>query len=113
MSVDAIAVAARALDGLQMRQAALDYNLANVNSPKFQMIEVNFERALRAAAGQGTQAVAALEFGFTAGRVFASGEDRREDLMLVDAAQNAMRYSALSDMTGRRFAILEAAIGGR
>ena len=113
MSVDAISLCAKALDGMQMRSAALAYNIANINSPKFQPLEVNFEGALRKAAGGGPGALADLDFVFTAGRAFAPGDERREDLMLVDASQNAMRYAALADMTGRRFAILSAAIGGR
>lgn len=113
MSVDPVALAAKALDGLHMRSTALAHNIANINSPRFQPLEVNFEGALRRAAGSGTAAVDALDFGFTAGRPFAPGEERREDLMLVDASANAMRYAALADMTGRRLAILSAAIGGR
>ena len=113
MSVDAISLAAKALDGMQMRSAALAYNIANINSPRFQPLEVNFESALRKAAGDGPGALTDLDFAFTAGRVLAPGDERREDLMLVDASQNAMRYAALADMTGRRFAILSAAIGGR
>ena len=113
MSVDAISLAAKALDGMQMRSAALASNIANINSLRFQPLEVNFESALRKAAGGGPEALADLHFAFTAGRALAPGDERREDLMLVDASHNAMRYAALADMTGRRFAILSAAIGGR
>lgn len=113
MSVDAISLAAKALDGMQMRSAALAYNIANINSPRFQSLEVNFEKTLRKAAGDGPDALADLDFTFTAGRAFVPGDERREDLMLADASQNAMRYAALADMTGRRFSILSAAIGGR
>ncbi|WP_374531688.1 flagellar basal body rod protein FlgB [Novosphingobium sp.] len=113
MSVDAITLAAKALDGLHIRSAAIAYNLANAGSPRFQALEVNFEDALRQAAQEGPKAVGNLEITFTAGRIFGPGEERREDLMLVDASQNAMRYAALADMTGRRFAMLSAAIGAR
>lgn len=113
MSVDAITLAAKALDGLHMRSAALAYNLANVGSPRFQSLEVNFEASLRQAAHRGKSAVDALDFGFTAGPAFGPGDERREDLMLVDASSNAARYAALADMTGRRLAILSATIGGR
>lgn len=113
MSVDAITLAARALDGLHMRSGALAYNLANVNSPRFQALEVNFESALRQASAGGQQSVETVEFRFTAGRAYAVAEDRREDMMLVDASTNAMRYAALADMTSRRLAILSASIGAR
>lgn len=113
MSVDAISLAAKALDGLQMRSAALAYNLANVGSPRFQSLEVNFEANLRQAAQRGKQAVDSLDFGFFAGRIFGPEDERREDLLLVDASANAARYAALADMTGRRLAILSATIGSR
>ncbi|MEQ1540705.1 MAG: hypothetical protein ABL926_00470 [Novosphingobium sp.] len=113
MSVDAITLAAKALDGLSIRQAALAYNLANINSPRFQSLEVHFEQALRQAAHRGTDALDQVRFDAVAGHVFAAGEERREDLMLVDASTNAMRYAALADMMGRRMSILEASIGAR
>jgi hypothetical protein len=96
-----------------MRSAALAYNLANINSPQFQPLEVNFEATLRKAAGLGEAAVQGTQFEFKAGRMFAPGEERREDLIVVDASNNAMRYAALADMIGRRFAIGAAAGGGR
>lgn len=113
MSVDAITIAAKALDGLNMREAALAHNIANISSPRFQAVEVNFEHQLKLAARRGPQAVEQLKFSFQAGQMFEPGDDRREDLMLVDASQTAMRYAALADMTGRRYAIVEAAIGAR
>ena len=113
MTVDAIAVAGKALDGLYLRAAALAHNLANLNSPGFQSLEVNFESVLRQAAAKGPHAVEAVEFGFQAGLSFGPGEERREDLMLIDASRNAGRFAALADFTGRRFAIAAAAAGAR
>lgn len=113
MAIDPVGLAAKALDGLFMRSAALAYNIGNINSPRFQPLEVNFEAALRRAAAGGDGALAALSFGFTAGAPLALGDERREDLMLIDASSNAMRFAALADMTGRRMAIESAAIGGR
>ncbi|MBN8501979.1 MAG: hypothetical protein J0M19_12595 [Sphingomonadales bacterium] len=113
MSIDAIAVAGKALDGLHLRAAALAYNLANLNSPKFQSLAVDFETALRGAAAKGPSAVEAVEFGFKAGPSFGPGDERREDLMLIDISRNAGRFAALADFTGRRFAITAAAVGAR
>lgn len=113
MSVDAIAVAAKALDGHNMRAAALAYNLANLNSPRFQSLEVDFEGALRRAVANGPKSVESVEFAFTAGPTFAPGDERREDLLLVDGSRNASRYAALADFISRRFAIAAAAGGSR
>ncbi len=109
----AVAVAAKALDGLTMRMAAISQNLANANSARFRPVDVNFEHALQLASGKDAGAVRALNFHFTAGREYSPGEDRRIDLMIADAAQTAMRYSALVDMLGRRFAIQHALAGAR
>jgi flagellar basal-body rod protein FlgB len=108
-----IAIGARALDGLTMRMAAIAHNLANAGSPRFRSVTVDFEPALRAAAAQGRGALADLRFGFTAGRTYGAGDDRRLDLLIADAAQTAMRYAALVDMLGRRLALRRAALGGQ
>lgn len=107
------AVAAKALDGLSMRMAAIAQNLANAATPRYQPIGVDFEQALRSAAQRGPQAVENLEFAFTAGRSYRQGEDRRIDLMLADASTTAARYAALVDMLGRRMSLREEAIGGQ
>lgn len=108
-----ILVGARALDGLSMRMAAIAYNLANVNTPQFQSVAVDFEEALRAAEAEGGEALKALRFSFTAGPVYGASDDRRIDLLISDAAQTAMRYSALVEMLGRRLALREIALGGQ
>lgn len=109
----AIAVAAKALDGLSMRMAAIADGIANIGSPAFRPAKVEFEQALQAAARRGSDAVSAVQFEFAAGPVFGPGDDRRMDLMLADAAQTAMRYSALVDMLGRRMSLLRAAAGSQ
>ena len=108
-----VVVAAKALDGLTMRMAAISQNLANAGSPRFQAVKVDFENSLRIASRHGPDAVRSLDFTFTADRVFLPGEDRRLDLQLADAAQTAMRYAALVDMLGRRLSIQRALAGGK
>jgi flagellar basal body rod protein FlgG len=46
----ATVVAAKALDGLTLRMAAIAQNIANANSQQFRPLEVRFEEALRIAA---------------------------------------------------------------
>ncbi len=113
MSVDAIALLSKALDGHAMRAAAIAYNLANISSPQFRSLEVRFETALRQAARNGPEALEQLRFDFAPGRLFKPGEDRREDLMLIDASRNAGRYAALVEMVSRRLAIEAMASGVR
>ncbi len=108
-----MAIGAKALDGLTMRMAAIAQNLANAGTPRFQSTTVHFEQALRDAAAKGSQAVSALRFEYTAGPVYDADDDRRLDLLIADASQTAMRYSALVDMLGRRLALRQSALGGR
>lgn len=108
-----VLVGTRALDGLNMRMAAIAHNLANANTPRFQSVAVNFEDSLRAAEAEGDEALQSLRFNFTAGPVYGPNDDRRIDLLISDAAQTAMRYSALVDMLGRRLALRGIALGGQ
>jgi flagellar basal-body rod protein FlgB len=112
-SAIAITVASKALDGLYLRMAAIAQNLANASSAGYQPIAVDFEGALAAASAKGDGAVEALHFEFTAARPYGANEDRRVDLMIADAAQTAMRYSALVEMTSRRLSLGEIAIGAQ
>lgn len=107
-----ILVGARALDGLSMRMAAIAHNLANANTPRFQSVALNFEERLREAEAKGAEALETLRFSFTAGPVYGPNDERRIDLLIADASQTAMRYSALVDMLGRRLALRQAALGG-
>lgn len=113
MAVESVVLAARAMDGLNMRMAALAFNLANANSPGFRSLKVDFEASLRTAAQRGSEAVTEVEFAFQRDRAFAPDEDRREDLLLVDSAQTAQRFAALADMVGRRLAMVSATMGAR
>ncbi len=108
-----ILVGARALDGLHIRMAAIAHNLANASTPRFQSVAVNFEDKLREAEAQGDKALQELRFSYEAGPVFEAKDERRIDLLIADASQTAMRYSALVDMLGRRLALRSIALGGQ
>ncbi|MEH3037437.1 MAG: hypothetical protein PGN23_13275 [Sphingomonas adhaesiva] len=107
-----VTLGARALDGLSMRMAALAHNMANVSTPRFRPLEVRFEERLRAAEARGGDALDRLRFDATAGAALRPNDDRRVDLLIADASQTAMRYSALVDMLGRRLALRSAILGG-
>jgi flagellar basal-body rod protein FlgB len=110
----AIAVAARALDGLMMRYTAISQNIANAGSERAQTIGVDFETSLKAAASRGPGAVEALRFGYHAEPAASFSADRRIDLQLADAGVTAARYAAVSDMLARRLSMQASAItGGR
>ena len=105
------AVAARALDGLYMRQLAVAHNIANANSAAFSPLRVSFESALQ-------QAYAAANrrgdySGVTVApiSVLADTTDTvRVDLEISASAENAMQYSMLLGMLDRRLQLLSLAV---
>lgn len=108
----AVVVAARALDGLSMRMAAIAQNVASAGNPRGQKVTVKFEEALAAAARSGPDAVRDMAISFQAGRVTAEGDERRIDLELADAAATAGRFGALTEMIGQRMALQSLIVGG-
>jgi flagellar basal-body rod protein FlgB len=99
----------KALDGLSARAVATAQNIANAGTANYRPVEVSFERALASAAGQGADAVAAVQpkLGRAAG-----GAGMRLDLELATASSTATRYSALVEILGRQIEIEGLSITG-
>ena len=105
------AVAARALDGLYMRQLAVAHNIANANSAAFSPLRVSFESALQQAYA------AANRSGDYSGVTVApisvlvdTTDTVRVDLEISASAENAMQYSMLLGMLDRRLQLLSLAV---
>lgn len=109
------ALITRALEGLNQRYLFTAQNIANANSPDYRPVRVSFEESLRAASGQGLDAITAVEPEIHAEDQVEGGEAMRLDLELATASQTAMRYRALVDILGRQMALHRAllAAGGR
>lgn len=100
----------KALDGLNQRYLFIAQNIANANTPNYRPVRVEFESALRAAAGRGVVAIEAVE-----PRVVVEPEETgpmRLDLELASAAQTAARYRALVDLLGRQMALHRSIVSG-
>jgi flagellar basal-body rod protein FlgB len=100
----------KALEGLNQRYLFIAQNIANANTPDYRPVRVEFEGALRAAAGRGVSAIDAVE-----PRVVTEAEDAgpmRLDLELAAAAQTASRYRALVDLMGRQMALHRSVVSG-
>lgn len=102
----------KALDGLSMRSLATAQNIASASARGYRPIKVDFEDSLKAAAGQGADAVEKLSLGFSDAAPSALGGEPRLDLELATASETAMRYSALVDMLGRQLSIVRTAVRG-
>lgn len=107
------AVAAKALDGLYLRQMAVAHNIANAGTDGFAPTRVDFESALRAvlpASGADPAAAAervkALRFGSRVDHA----QTVRIDMEVTAAAENAMRYAALMGALDRKLQVMSMAI---
>ncbi len=120
----------RALDGSALRHRAIAENLANVDTPRYKRLEVEFATALQAALADEGRGVplertdsrhlpggaAALEevrpsvwrVRETTGR--ADGNNVDPDAELAKLAENTLLYDSLTQVLGRRLAMLRFTI---
>lgn len=105
-------VLAKALDGLTARAEATAANIANANSPGYRPMRVDFEEALRSAAGRSAAAVAGVRPTTSWGVTPAFGTEARLDLELATASETSLRFAALIDVLGREMGLMRAAIAG-
>jgi len=107
----------RAIGGAAQRHAALAANLANVNTPGYQRVDVDFHSALQNALENGGDSRAAVE-----GATFSAERDAtavtRADGNGVDAdaesaklAANALEQQAAVQVAHARIGILKSAMG--
>ncbi|TKC89463.1 hypothetical protein FAZ69_11060 [Trinickia terrae] len=121
MSIDLVAaIAAKALDGLFERQAAIAHNVANANSDSFTPVRVSFEDALRQAAEPraGDTSSSILErIGNVAPRIETPPladvfDGVKLDREITAASETAARYAMLTGMLDRTLQIKMLAIKG-
>jgi flagellar basal-body rod protein FlgB len=103
---------AKALDGLQARQAATAQNIANANSPNYRPIQVTFEQSLRAAAASGPEAIARVTPHIEMAPTPSIASEMRLDLEVATASQTALRYGALISVLEGRGGLMRAVIDG-
>jgi flagellar basal-body rod protein FlgB len=102
----------KALDCLATRSEVTAQNIANAGTPNYRPLHVSFESALRAAAAEGRDAVAAVKPDIEADDAAASTGGLRVDLELTTAAATALRYSALVEMLSRKAQSNALAVSG-
>jgi flagellar basal-body rod protein FlgB len=97
----------RSLDVRLQKENALATDLANADTPGFKPVDVDFEKAMNAAAqdlaapveARATEAAGVQEAGLDG-----NGVDR--DRTLVSLASNALQYGASARAAGKKLAIL-------
>jgi flagellar basal-body rod protein FlgB len=118
----------RALDGASLRHRALAENLANVNTPGYKRLEVDFVTALRRAVAGADVPLRRTDARHLPGEAGALAEvrpsawrvqettgraDRNNvdpDAELAKLAENTLLYNSLTQVLGRRLATLRFAI---
>jgi flagellar basal-body rod protein FlgB len=108
----------RAIEGAGKRHQALAANIANVNTPGYQRVDVDFHGALAAAIGRGPEARSALErvafspvADATAGATRAHGSTVDNESESAKLAANALEQQAAVQIAHARIGILKAAMG--
>jgi flagellar basal-body rod protein FlgB len=105
----------RAIGGAAQRHAALAANLANVNTPGYQRVDVDFHGALRSALENGDRAAVEATT-FAAERdatavTRADGNSVDADAESAKLAANALEQQAAVQVAHARIAILRSAMG--
>lgn len=108
----AVALIAKALDGLSLRSEAIAQNIANANSPNYVPVSVTFEDSLRAAAEQGVGAIDAVEPELVQMLDEVGPDGTRIDMEMASASATALRYSALVDVLSRQLQIEQTLVRG-
>jgi flagellar basal-body rod protein FlgB len=104
----------KALDALALRATVTSENIANANTRGYRPLRVRFEEALRLAALEGDQAIAAVtpRIDHVPLDSLLASEQLRLDLEMGTASTTALRYNALISVLGREMQLDSLAVTG-
>ena len=102
----------KALDALSLRATVTAQNIANANSPGYRPLNVSFEDALRKAAAEGPDAVAAVQPQIALAIDYQGSTALRLDLELATATATSGRYGALAELLNRQLQLQALAASG-
>ena len=106
----------KAIEGASARQQAIAENLANVDTPGYQRVDVDFHATLRDAMASGTQGLRDVTFSpqrDAAAQVRPDGSTVDPDVESAAQARNGLEYEALVQIVKARTDILESAMGAK
>lgn len=104
-------MALKALDGLSERAAVTSQNIANAGSPGYRPLKVSFEDSLGKAAGQGIDAVNAVQPKIERDTDAAQASGVRLDLQMATASMTSARYAALIQILSLQMQHARTAMG--
>ncbi len=124
----------RAMDAATLRQRAIAQNIANVNTPDYQRVEVSFEGELKKVFSKQREiklrgvltnpmhipigppsidSVKPIIWRDDTGYYRYDKNNVDIDRELVKLAENSIKYRAMSSLMGKRFAMLKSVISSR
>jgi flagellar basal-body rod protein FlgB len=106
----------KAIEGAAARQQAIAQNLANVDTPGYQRVDVDFHQTLANAMASGTDALSSATFSpqrDASATVRADGSTVDPDVESAAQARNGLEYEALVQISKARIDILQSAMGTR
>jgi len=104
----------KAIMGAAARQQAIAQNLANVDTPGYQRVDVDFHSTLRDAMASGGSALKDATFSpqrDASAQVRADGSTVDPDVEAAAQARNGLEYETLVQVSKARIDIIDAAMG--
>jgi flagellar basal-body rod protein FlgB len=104
----------KAILGSSARQQAITENLANVDTPGYQRVDVDFHKTLRDAMASGKPGLQNATFSpqrDATAQVRADGSTVDADVEAAAQARNGLEYETLVQVSKARIDIIEAAMG--
>jgi flagellar basal-body rod protein FlgB len=106
----------KAIEGAAARQQAIAQNLANVDTPGYQRVDVDFHQTLAdalASGGSGLQDATFSPQRDDTATVRADGSTVDPDVESAAQARNGLEYEALVQISKARIDILQSAMGAK
>ena len=106
----------KAIEGAAARQQAIAANLANVDTPGYQRVDVDFHQTLRDAMASDGSGLAGAAFSpqrDASAQVRPDGSTVDPDVEAAAQARNGLEYEALVQISKARIDILESAMGAK
>jgi flagellar basal-body rod protein FlgB len=104
----------KAIEGAAARQQAIAANLANVDTPGYQRVDVDFHQTLQNAMASGGEGLRGATFSpqrDATAQVRADGSTVDPDVESATQARNGLEYEALVQISKARIDILQSAMG--
>jgi flagellar basal-body rod protein FlgB len=106
----------KAIEGAAARQQAIAQNLANVDTPGYQRVDVDFHQTLANAMASGPGGLSGVTFSpqrDASATVRADGSTVDPDVESAAQARNGLEYEALVQISKARIDIIQSALGSK